>query len=72
MKIYLCEFDDNLGFAVRGYFTDEEKANECCKYLNKAEPSECRKNAWSVREFELDDTDYATLNKKTRFLGEQD
>ena len=64
MKIYLCEYEDYDGYGTRGYFTDEEKAEECCKYLNKTEPSSYIEDAWEVFEYELDDTDYATLNER--------
>ena len=64
MKIYLCEYEDYDGYGARGYFTDKEKAEECCKYLNKTEPSCYIEDAWEVREYELDYTDYATLNER--------
>lgn len=48
-----------------GYFIEESKAKECCKYLNRIGRTSC----WDVYEFNLDETDYYSLNKE---LDEQE
>jgi hypothetical protein len=71
MKIYIVAYEDYDGSDSVGYFLDESKANECCKYLDRARPS-CYSESgytWDVYEYELDETDYASLNKE---LDEQE
>ena len=66
MKIYIVTYEDYDGSDSVGYFLDESKANECCEYLNKTRPS-CYVedgDTWYVEEYNLDDTDYASLNKE--------
>ena len=60
MKIYIA-MDDDLDDWCRsvGYFLDKFKAEECCAYLNRTESG-----WWRVSEYDLDETDYASLNKK--------
>lgn len=65
MKIYIVAYEDYDGSDSVGYFLDELKADECCKYLDKTRPS-CYSESgytWDVYEYELDETDYASLNK---------
>ena len=71
MKIYIVAYEDYDGSGSVGYFVDESKANECCKYLDRAKPSYYSESGctWDVYEYELDETDYASLNKK---LDEQE
>lgn len=71
MKIYMVAYEDYDGSDSVGYFLDESKANECCKYLNRTRPS-CYNHTgdtWDVLEYNLDETDYNSLNKK---LDEQE
>ena len=71
MKIYMVAYEDYDGSDSVGYFLDESKANECCKYLNRTRPS-CYNHTgdtWDVFEYNLDETDYNSLNKK---LDEQE
>lgn len=65
MKIYIVAYEDYDGSDSVGYFLDESKANECCKYLDRARPSYYSESGytWDVFEYELDETDYASLNK---------
>ena len=73
MKIYVVEYDDYDSSDSVGYFTDRNKAEECCKYLNRTRPSyyykESGRDTWEIFEYELDDTDYQSLNKE---LDEQE
>ena len=73
MKVYIVAYKDYDGTDSVGYFLDESKANECCKYLNRTNPSAYLEDddfaAWCVREYELDEIDYASLNKE---LDEQE
>ena len=61
MKIYIVKYDDYDGYDTAGYFTEYEKAELCCTYLNKACPSHYFANAWDIEEFDPDETDYASL-----------
>lgn len=67
MTIYIVAYEDYDGSGEVGYFLEESKAKECCKYLNRARPSHYLKDdgvdTWDVFEYELDETDYASLNK---------
>lgn len=67
MKIYTVAYEDYDGSDEVGYFLEESKAEECCKYLNRTRPSYYFKDngvdTWDVCEYELDETDYASLNK---------
>lgn len=66
MKIYIVAYEDYDGSDSVGYFLDKSKAEECCKYLNRTSPS-CYNytgDTWDVLEYDLDETDYASLNKK--------
>lgn len=73
MIVYIVAYEDYDGSGEVGYFTDESKAEECCKYLNRTKPSWYYKDddldTWRVCEYELDETDYASLNRE---LDEQD
>lgn len=71
MKIYIVAYEDYDGSDSVGYFLDESKANECCEYLNRTRPSCYNKTGdiWHVGEYNLDETDYASLNKE---LDEQE
>lgn len=66
MKIYMVTYQDYDGSDTVGYFLDELKANECCKYLNKTRASYYNRtgDTWYVDEYELDETDYDSLNKE--------
>ena len=68
MKIYIVAYEDYDGSGSVGYFLDESKANECCKYLNRTQPSwyvdPNVDTTWEVYEYDLDKTDYASLNKE--------
>lgn len=71
MKVYIVAYEDYDGSDSVGYFLDETKAKECCKYLNRTRPS-CYNHTgdtWSVLEYNLDETDYVSLNKE---LDEQE
>lgn len=59
MKIYLVEYEYYEYHEAVGFFLEESKAEECCKYLNRK-----GKEDWYVCEYELDDTDYVSLNKE--------
>ena len=61
MKIYIVKYEDYDGSDSAGYFTEYEKAELCCTYLNKACPSYYIKDAWDIEEFDLDETDYTSL-----------
>ncbi len=65
MSIYIVRFSDyDNAFSV-GYFTNEEDAKKCMEYHMRTEPSdyEYMCDAYSLEEYELDDTDYAELLK---------
>ena len=65
MKICIVAYEDCDGSDSVGYFLDESKANECCEYLNRTRPSNYNETGdiWHVDEYNLDETDYASLNK---------
>ena len=63
MKIYMVELHDYDRDKAVGYFTEYKKAKSCCKYLNRAEPSEYDFK-WKVIDYNPDETDYDSLNKK--------
>ena len=69
MTIYLVEYTDYDGGDAVGYFTDSEKAKSCCEYLNRTRHSEYEEFDWYVSEYNLDETDYKSLNKE---LDEQE
>ena len=69
MKIYIVEYADYDSNDAVGYFTEYEKAKHCCEYLNRARHSEYEWFDWTISEYELDDTDYESLNKE---LDEQE
>lgn len=73
MKIYMVAYEDYDGSDEVGYFLEESKAKECCRYLNRYKPSFYKKDSgldtWYVYEYELNETDYASLNK---MLDEQE
>lgn len=71
MKIYIVAYEDYDGSDSVGYFLDESKANECREYLNRTRPSSYNHtgDTWDVLEYNLDETDYNSLNKK---LDEQE
>ena len=73
MKIYVVEYDDYDSSDSVGYFTDRNKAEECCKYLNRTQPSyyyeRSGRDTWKIFAYELDETDYQSLNKE---LDEQE
>ena len=58
MKIYMVEYHFYEDSDVVGYFLEESKAEECCKYLSRTDESR-----WYVCEYDLDETDYESLNK---------
>lgn len=64
MKVYMVEYQYYEDTDTVGYFLEESKAEECCKYLTRTD----RVN-WYVCEYNLDETDYASLNKE---LDEQE
>lgn len=64
MKIYIVECDDYDGHDSVGYFTDSKKAESCCKYLNKTRHSEYENFHWHLSEYNLNQTDYESLNKE--------
>ena len=64
MKIYMAGYQFFEDSGAIGYFLEESKAEECCKYLNRT--SRCN---WDVYEFDIDETDYKSLNKE---LDEQE
>lgn len=70
MKVYIVAYEDYDGSDSTGYFLDESKARECCKYLNQVRPSEYNKtgDTWNVLQYDLDETDYASLNKELEEL----
>ena len=71
MTVYIISYEDYDGSDSVGYFLDRSKANECREYLNRVRPS-CYNHTgdtWDVYEYDLDETDYASLNKE---LDEQE
>lgn len=74
MKIYMAAYDgcDSYGRSIScsiGYFLDKTKAEECCKYFERTNPTRINSSWWYIEEYDLDETDYASLNKK---LDEQE
>ena len=69
MKIFIVEFYDYDTNDSVGYFTERKKAEACCEYLNRAKHSEYKQFDWFVAEYNLDETDYDSLNKE---LDEQE
>jgi hypothetical protein len=63
MKIYIVELHDYDRDSSVGYFTDNTKAEHCCDYLNRTDPSDYDNFEWMVREYDLNETDYETMNK---------
>lgn len=63
MKIYLVSLHDYDRYNSVGYFTELKKAELCCEYLNRVERSEYGFD-WFVLEYNLDETDYESLNKE--------
>ena len=61
MIIYLVELDDYDHSDFIGYFTDEEKAQYCCDYLNLTRPSEYPECTWRVKHYRENTMDYDTL-----------
>ena len=59
MKIYLVKYEFYENHETQGFFLEESKAEECCKYLSRTD-----KANWYVCEYELDETDYVALNKE--------
>ena len=66
MSIYLVRFHDYDTMFNVGYFTSEEDAEKCMEYYMRTRPSsyEYLCDAYSLEKYELDDTDYAALNKE--------
>ena len=64
MKIYMVEFYDYDTNDSVGYFTEREKAESCCEYLNRTKHSEYKQFDWFVAEYNLDETDYESMNKE--------
>ena len=66
MSIYLVRFRDYDTEFCLGYFTSEEDAENCMEYYMRTRPSsyEYLCDAYSLEKYELDDTDYAALNKE--------
>ena len=64
MKIYIVEYADYDSNDAVGYFTEYKKAKHCCEYLNRARHSEYEWFDWTISEYELDETDYTSLNKE--------
>lgn len=71
MKIYIVEVHDYDTYNAVGYFTEYEKAESCCKYLNRARRSDYQEFDWYVSEYNLDETDYDALNKELDELEKQ-
>lgn len=69
MTIYMVEFADYDTNDSVGYFTERKRAESCCEYLNRAKHSEYKQFDWCVFEYNLDETDYDSLNKE---LDEQE
>ena len=69
MKIYMVQYADYDGEDSVGYFTEHKKAESCCEYLNRARHSEYEQFDWFISEYNLDETDYDSLNKE---LDEQE
>ena len=59
-KIYMVEYYFYGNHDFVGFFTDIEKAEMCCQYMNIKENS----SFWSVEEYNLDETDYGAMVKK--------
>lgn len=59
MKIYIVEIHDYDSYDSVGYFTDYEKANKCCEFLNRTRPSEYEEFEWYVSEYYQNNTNYA-------------
>ena len=64
MKVYMVAYQYYEDTDIVGYFIEKSKAEECCKYLSRTD-----KANWYVCEYDLDETDYASLNKE---LDEQE
>ena len=64
MKIYIVELHDYDCDDSVGYFTDPQKANQCCTYLNRVRSSDYENFEWHVVEYDLDEKDYESLNKE--------
>ena len=59
MKIYIVELHDYDRSDYVGYFTDPQKANYCCEYLNRTDPSQYNDEyEWIVVEYTHNDIDY--------------
>lgn len=69
MKIYMAEYHDYDSNDSVGYFTECKKAESCCEYLNRTKHSPYEGFDWYVSEYNLDETDYESLNNK---LDEQE
>lgn len=69
MKIYMVQYADYDSEDSVGYFTEYEKAESCCEYLNRVRHSEYEQFDWFVSGYNLDETDYDSLNKE---LDEQE
>ena len=65
----MVEYHDYDGNDSVGYFTKHEKAEACCEYLNRTKHSEYKEFDWLVAEYNLNETDYESLNKE---LDEQE
>lgn len=69
MKIYMVEMYDYDTNDSVGYFTDYNKAKSCCEYLNRTDHSEYEQFNWFIAEYNLNETDYESLNQE---LDEQE
>ena len=64
MKVYMVAYQHYEDTDIVGQFLEESKAEECCKYLSRTD-----RVGWYVCEYDLDETNYASLNKE---LDEQE
>jgi hypothetical protein len=65
MKIYIVELHDYDRSAYVGYFTDPQKAKQCCEYLNRTDPSQYNDEyEWIVVEYTPNDIDYESKIKE--------
>lgn len=65
MKIYIVELHDYDRNDSVGYFTDRNKAEKCCIYLNMTDPSDYNDHfEWTIAEFDLNEIDYESQIKE--------
>lgn len=64
MVIYMVEVEDYDTSHIVGYFTSYTKAKSCCEYLNRTRHSEYDEFDWEIYSYDLNKTDYESLNKE--------